>query len=106
MFRHWLTTFGLVFLATSFFLTPQPVSASRPVRKFTLSQANKALPLVKRIVADIVKAHEEIYTALAKRDAAASEDRMREHIQAYTKYAEKKFPEVLDQTITWDRLLG
>jgi GntR family transcriptional repressor for pyruvate dehydrogenase complex len=54
----------------------------------------------------ILKAHEEIYSALSKHDAAASEDRMREHIEAYTKYAEKKFPEVLDQTITWDRLLG
>jgi DNA-binding FadR family transcriptional regulator len=54
----------------------------------------------------IVKAHEEIYEALAKRDAAASEDRMREHIVAYTQYATKKFPEVLDQTITWDGLLG
>ncbi|MDT4933895.1 MAG: GntR family transcriptional regulator, transcriptional repressor for pyruvate dehydrogenase complex [Pseudonocardiales bacterium] len=54
----------------------------------------------------ILKAHEEIYVALAKRDAVASADRMREHIEAYTRYAEKKFPEVLDQTITWDRLLG
>jgi DNA-binding FadR family transcriptional regulator len=54
----------------------------------------------------IVKAHEAIYVALAKRDSVASENRMREHIEAYTRYAEKKFPEVLDQTITWDRLLG
>jgi GntR family transcriptional repressor for pyruvate dehydrogenase complex len=54
----------------------------------------------------ILKAHEEIYTALAKHDASASEERMREHIEAYTTYAKKKFPEVLDQTITWDRLLG
>lgn len=54
----------------------------------------------------IVKAHEEIYEALAKRDAAASEERMREHIEAYTRYATKKFPEVLDRTITWDGLLG
>jgi GntR family transcriptional regulator, transcriptional repressor for pyruvate dehydrogenase complex len=54
----------------------------------------------------ILKAHEEIYVALANRDPIASEDRMREHIGAYTRYAEKKFPEVLDQTITWDRLLG
>lgn len=54
----------------------------------------------------ILKAHEDIYLALAKRDAVASEARMREHIEAYTRYAEKKFPELLDQTITWDRLLG
>ncbi len=54
----------------------------------------------------IVKAHEEIYEALARRDAEASEQRMREHIEAYTRYAHKKFPEVLNQTITWDGLLG
>jgi DNA-binding FadR family transcriptional regulator len=54
----------------------------------------------------ILKAHEEIYAALAGRDPDASEERMREHIDAYTRYAQKKFPEVLGQTITWDRLLG
>jgi len=31
---------------------------SRPVRRFTLEQANRSLPLVKRIVADIVATHE------------------------------------------------
>jgi GntR family transcriptional regulator, transcriptional repressor for pyruvate dehydrogenase complex len=56
--------------------------------------------------AAILKAHEEIYAALARRDPEASEERMREHIEAYTTYAQKKFPEVLGQTITWDRLLG
>jgi DNA-binding FadR family transcriptional regulator len=56
--------------------------------------------------AAILKAHEEIYAALAKHDPQASEERMREHIEAYTKYAQKKFPNVLGQTITWDRLLG
>jgi GntR family transcriptional repressor for pyruvate dehydrogenase complex len=53
----------------------------------------------------ILKAHEEIYTALAAHDPVASEQRMREHIEAYTTYAQKKFPEVLGQTISWDRLL-
>lgn len=41
-------------------LTPKPVSAPSPRQRFTVGQANKALPLVKRIVADIVKAHEEV----------------------------------------------
>jgi GntR family transcriptional repressor for pyruvate dehydrogenase complex len=54
----------------------------------------------------ILKAHEEIYEALSQRDPDASEQRMREHIEAYTRYAAKKFPEVLGQTITWDGLLG
>jgi len=34
--------------------SPQPVSSSRPRRRFTLEQANKALPLVRRVVTDIV----------------------------------------------------
>jgi DNA-binding GntR family transcriptional regulator len=52
----------------------------------------------------ILKAHEEIHTALLQRDAAASEARMREHIEAYVGYAERKFPEVLGQVIQWDRM--
>jgi DNA-binding FadR family transcriptional regulator len=50
----------------------------------------------------ILKAHEEIHGALAQRDPALSEERMREHIEAYARYAQRKFPEVLDQIITWD----
>lgn len=38
------------------FVPPRP-TPSRPVRRFTVEQANKTLPLVKRIVADIVLAH-------------------------------------------------
>ena len=36
---------------------PQRPSRSKSVRRFTLEQANSTLPLVKRIVGDIVKAH-------------------------------------------------
>jgi len=36
-------------------LSPQPVHPSRPRRRFTLVEANRSLPLVKRIVADIVQ---------------------------------------------------
>jgi DNA-binding FadR family transcriptional regulator len=56
--------------------------------------------------ADILAAHEEIYAAIARRDPAAAQDRMREHIEAYSRFAQRKFPEILDQTITWDRLLS
>jgi hypothetical protein len=45
------------------FLTPKPVSASTHPRRFTLAQANRSLPLVKRIVGDIVRTHEKV-TAL------------------------------------------
>lgn len=56
--------------------------------------------------AAVLKAHESIYEALADHDAEVSEERMREHIEAYTRYAQKKYPDVLEKTITWDRLLG
>ncbi len=54
----------------------------------------------------ILTAHDEIYQAIRDRDPARAEDRMRDHIQAYVRYAEKKFPEVLDEVIRWDRLTG
>ena len=44
-------------MAAPQFFTPQRPSRSRPARRFSLSQANATLPLVQRIVADIVKAH-------------------------------------------------
>jgi DNA-binding FadR family transcriptional regulator len=55
--------------------------------------------------AAILGAHEGIYAAIARHDAAASAERMQEHIEAYSRYAQRKFPEIMEQTITWDRLL-
>jgi DNA-binding FadR family transcriptional regulator len=56
--------------------------------------------------AAVLSAHEEIYAALAGRDASAAEQRMREHIEAYARHAERGYPGTLDQTVTWDRLLA
>jgi hypothetical protein len=39
---------------------PQPVYSSRPRRRFTLHEAIKALPLVRRVVSDIVTARERV----------------------------------------------
>jgi len=52
----------------------------------------------------IVKAHDGIFQALKAHDANASEERMRVHIGEYVTYAERKFPELLDQVIRWDRM--
>jgi DNA-binding FadR family transcriptional regulator len=55
----------------------------------------------------ILKAHEEIYAALEARDPQASEARMREHIEAYERYVERKYPQLLERTIPWDqRIFG
>jgi hypothetical protein len=73
-------------------LTPKPVSPSRSPKHFTLEEANRALPLVKRIVGDIVKAQQrvgELETALAGGSpksapiAQAELDHLMERFQTY-----------------------
>ena len=54
---------------------PQRSPARRNVRRFTLAQANSSLPLVRRIVADIVKTHA---LASSRRDAVEAATGTRE----------------------------
>jgi GntR family transcriptional repressor for pyruvate dehydrogenase complex len=56
--------------------------------------------------AAILRAHEEIHAAIARHHAAAAGERMREHIEADARHAQRKFPEILEQAVTWDRLPG
>ncbi|AAZ55315.1 transcriptional regulator, GntR family [Thermobifida fusca YX] len=51
--------------------------------------------------AAVHKAHLNIYEAIASRDPEASAEAMAQHIHEYVRYAEKKFPEVLDAPIVW-----
>lgn len=44
-------------MAAPKFSAPDSVRSSRPKRRFTLLEANRSLPLVKRVVGDIVKTH-------------------------------------------------
>ena len=55
--------------------------------------------------AAILVAHEEIYAAIAGHDADAAGERMREHMESYTSHVQRRYPELLVQTVTWDRLL-
>ena len=54
--------------------TPKSATPSRPKRRFTLAQANSALPLVRRIVGDIVKTHGLILRLQAEMDRASGKE--------------------------------
>ena len=54
--------------------TPRPVRPSRPKRRFTLAQANSALPLVRRIVGDIVKTHGLVLRLQAEMDKSSGKE--------------------------------
>jgi len=45
---------------------PSPVSPSKSKRRFSLQEANRAVPLVSRIVRDIVATHQQITTLQTK----------------------------------------
>ncbi len=69
---------------------PRPLSSSwlstsaRPARRFTLVQADRALPLVSRIVADVVRTHDralELQRASAShRELDACMDRLQDYV--------------------------
>src|SRR5580700_1530463 len=74
------------------FTTPKSVSPSRSPKKFKLAEANRSLPLVRRVVTDIVKTHERITTLQASLESAKHKDqppfqlqldRQVEHLQNY-----------------------
>lgn len=46
-------------------------------------------------------AHTRVYNALRARDPLQAATAMREHITEYSRYAELKFPEVLNSPISW-----
>jgi len=52
----------------------------------------------------IAQAHRDIYAALAARDAEAATAAMRRHTLDYLRYAERRYPHVLERRVTWDLL--
>ena len=76
--------------------TPRPVRPSRPKRRFTLTQANSTLPLVRRIVGDIVKTHglvlrlqAEMERAPGAREQAATQSRLDESVTKLEDYIDE-----------------
>jgi hypothetical protein len=74
------------------FITPKSVSPSRSTKRFKLAEANRALPLVRRVVSDIVKTHEQMTELQSQLEAAKHKDQAplqtridstMEHLQAY-----------------------
>jgi hypothetical protein len=64
-------------MAAPQFFVPPRVTPSKPKRRFTLQQANRTLPLVSRIVADIVKVHKNATTHQAQIERLASGSKKR-----------------------------
>jgi len=56
------------------FITPQRPAPSRPTRRFTVSEANRSLPLVGRIVKDIVAAHQRAAQQQKRVESARSKE--------------------------------
>jgi GntR family transcriptional regulator, transcriptional repressor for pyruvate dehydrogenase complex len=50
----------------------------------------------------IHKAHQRIYQALEQHDPPAARGAMRDHIGEYVRYAERKFPQVLNRRVIWE----
>lgn len=54
--------------------------------------------------AAIAQAHQEIYLKLCEHDAPGATEAMRRHTAEYLRYAEARYPHVLDRRVTWDML--
>jgi len=60
---------------------PPRLGRSRPRRRFTLEQANRTLPLVSRIVADIVKVHKQATTTQIQLERLSPASRQRRPLE-------------------------
>jgi len=77
------------------FFTPRSVRPSRPRRRFTLEQANKALPLVKRIAGDIVSTHGQAIQL--QQDLERAEAKRKSEIQSQLESALHRLEDLVDE---------
>ena len=76
---------------------PSPVTPSKNKRRFSLEQANKALPLVSRIVRDIVATHQNITTLQGKPAATTGKSGKAVKAEKPTKPLDKELEAVVDR---------
>jgi hypothetical protein len=69
-------------MAAPQFFTPPRVKPSRSKRRFTLQQANSTLPLVSRIVADIVRIHRDFASKQAQIERMPANSKNRAPVEA------------------------
>jgi len=77
------------------FFTPRSVRPSRPRRRFTLEQANKALPLVKRVAGDIVRIHSDAMKL--QQDMERAESKRKAAIQTELESAMHRLEDLVDE---------
>lgn len=78
------------------FFTPRSVRPSRPRRRFTVDQANSTLPLVKRIVSDIVRTHADA-AALQQQFERGAASREQNTIQQRLEQAMHRLEDYVDE---------
>jgi|SRR6476660_8413444 hypothetical protein len=77
------------------FFTPRSVRPSRPRRRFTLEQANKALPLVKRVADDIVRTHADAMKL--QQDMERVESKRKAEIQSQLETSMHRLEDLVDE---------
>ncbi len=77
------------------FFTPRSVRPSRPRRRFTLEQANKALPLVKRVAGDIVRTHGQAIQL--QQDMERAEAKRKSEIQSQLESTLHRLEDLVDE---------
>lgn len=77
------------------FFTPRSVRPSSPRRRFTVEQANKSLPLVRRITTDIVRTHGQ--AVHIQQDIERSDAKKRSDLQSQLEQAMHRLEDLVDE---------
>lgn len=80
-----------------FFVPPRVRPSSRSKQRFTLVQANRALPLVSRIVADVVRVHKEASQLQGKYEKLGKASQNRKPMESAIERSLERLSELLDE---------